>query len=213
MNSCKPRCFTVKLKNQVKVGKQNQRNLCFVELHLWEKKTQCGILRLCLVAQSCPTLCNPIDCSPPGSSVHGDSPGKILEWVKMPVSRGSSQSRDQTQISHIAGGFFTIWATGKPLNTRTFCFCKYPWVCTQVCAWVLSGGSVEFWIRSNNIVFKWTKISAQNNFNNSISWKVIELNLNIFKLPCYHGQFHWAQLSEWLLGKPEPLNTTIDETQ
>lgn len=38
MNSCKPRCFTVKLKIQVKVGKQNQRNLDFVELHLWGKK-------------------------------------------------------------------------------------------------------------------------------------------------------------------------------
>ena len=45
---------------------------------------------LCLVAQSCLTLCNPVNCSPPGSSVHGDSPGKILEWVAMPSSRGSS---------------------------------------------------------------------------------------------------------------------------
>ena len=60
------------------------------------------------VTPSCLTLCDPMDCSPPGPSVHGDSPDKILEWVEMPVSRGSSQSRDQTQISHIAGGFFTI---------------------------------------------------------------------------------------------------------
>ena len=102
---------------------------------------------LCLVSQSCPTLCDPMDCSPPGSSVHGDSPGKntgvgchallqgiiptqgsnpglphclwilyqlshqrnprILEWVALPYSRGSSQPRDRTQVSCIARGFFT----------------------------------------------------------------------------------------------------------
>ena len=40
-------------------------------------------------------------------------PARTLEWVAMPSSRGSSQPRDQTQVSHIAGGFFTIWATGE----------------------------------------------------------------------------------------------------
>ena len=56
-----------------------------------------------LVAQSCPTLCNPIDCSPPGSSVHGISQAGILEGVAIPFSRGSSQLRDRTQVSCIAG--------------------------------------------------------------------------------------------------------------
>ena len=68
---------------------------------------------MCLVAQLCLTLCNPIDCSPPGSSVHGNSPGKNTGVVAMPSSRGSFQPRDWTQVSCIAGGFFTIWATGK----------------------------------------------------------------------------------------------------
>ena len=63
------------------------------------------------VTQSCLTLCNLMDCSPPGSSVHGDSPGKILEWVATLSSRGSAKSRDQTQVSHIAGRFFPVWAT------------------------------------------------------------------------------------------------------
>ena len=63
---------------------------------------------LCLVTQLCPTLCYPMDCSPPRSSVHGTLQARILEWVAMPYSRGSSQTRDQTQISRIAGGFFTI---------------------------------------------------------------------------------------------------------
>ena len=63
------------------------------------------------VAQSCPTLCDPMDCSPPGSSVHGILQARTLEWVAIPFSRGSSQPRDQTQVSHTAGGFFTSWAT------------------------------------------------------------------------------------------------------
>ena len=66
-----------------------------------------GILFVCLVTQLCPTLCNPRDCSPPGSSFHGDSPGRILEWVAMPSSRGSSEPRVQTQVCHISGRFFT----------------------------------------------------------------------------------------------------------
>ena len=59
-----------------------------------------------LVRQSCPTLCNPMDCSPLGSSVHGILQARILEWVVIPFSMGSSQSRDQTQVSCIAGRFF-----------------------------------------------------------------------------------------------------------
>ena len=66
-----------------------------------------------LVTQSCPTLFNPTGCSPPGSSVHGTLQARILEWVAMPFSRGSSWPRDWTQVSCIAGEFFTIWATGE----------------------------------------------------------------------------------------------------
>ena len=61
-----------------------------------------------VVAQSCPTLCDPLVCSPQGSSVRGILQARILEWVAISFSRGSSQPRDQTQVSHIAGGFFTI---------------------------------------------------------------------------------------------------------
>ena len=64
-------------------------------------------LRL-LVVQSRPTLCNPVDCSPPGSSVHGILQARILEWVAFHFSGGSSRPRDQTRISCIAGRFFTI---------------------------------------------------------------------------------------------------------
>ena len=61
-----------------------------------------------LVAPSCPTLCDPMDCTPPGSSVHGILQARILEWVTIPFSRGSSRPRDQTWVSHAAGKFFTV---------------------------------------------------------------------------------------------------------
>ena len=67
------------------------------------------------VTQSCLTLWDPMDCSPPGPSVHEISQARILVWVAIPFSRGSSKSRDQTWISFIADWFSTIWATRKAL--------------------------------------------------------------------------------------------------
>ena len=61
--------------------------------------------------QSCLTLCDPMDHSPPGSSVHGILQARIFERASMLYSRGSSWPRDQTQVCCIAGSFFTIWAT------------------------------------------------------------------------------------------------------
>ena len=56
-------------------------------------------------------LCNPIDCIPPGSSIHWIFQARVLEWVAIPFSRGSSWPRDQTLVPHIAGRCFTVWAT------------------------------------------------------------------------------------------------------
>ena len=69
--------------------------LCSMKVRVW-------------VAQLCPTLCDPMDSSPPGSSVHGIVQARILEWAAIPFSRGSSWPRDWTWVSHIAGRFF-IW--------------------------------------------------------------------------------------------------------
>ena len=66
-----------------------------------------------LVAQSCLTLCDPMDCSLLGSSLHGIIQAGILEWVAISFSRGSSWLRDQTQVSCIAGRSFTVWC--KPI--------------------------------------------------------------------------------------------------
>ena len=65
------------------------------------------------VSHSCPILCDPVDCSPPGSSVHGILQARILEWVAIPFSMGSSPPGDQTRVSCIAGRFFIVWVTRK----------------------------------------------------------------------------------------------------
>ena len=85
------------------------------------------------VAQSCPTLCNPTDCSLSGSSIRGISQARILEWVAVFFSR-SSQLRDWTWVSHIVGRLFTVWATrevhrackmilNKERERKKFIFC------------------------------------------------------------------------------------------
>ena len=67
----------------------------------------------CLIINLCPTLCNPMDCRPPGSSVHRILPARILEWVAISFSRGSSQPRDRTCVSSLVGRFFTTELPGK----------------------------------------------------------------------------------------------------
>ena len=66
-----------------------------------------------LVAQSCQTLCDPMDYSLPGSSVHGIHMARILEWVTIPFSRASSGPRGRIRVSCTADRFFTTWATRK----------------------------------------------------------------------------------------------------
>ena len=69
-------------------------------LILWESQ----------IAQLCLTLSDPMDYSPPGSSIHGILQVRILEWVAIPFSMGASWPRNQTQVSCIIGRVFTIWA-------------------------------------------------------------------------------------------------------
>ena len=71
-------------------------------------KMKWGEMKVC---ESCLTLCDPMDCSPPGSSIHGLLQERILEWVAISFSRGSSWRRDQTHFYCIVGRLFTIWTT------------------------------------------------------------------------------------------------------
>ena len=73
---------------------------------------------VCMCAQSCLTLCDPMGWSPPGSSVHSILQVGILEWVAMTSSRGSSQPRDWIRVSCIAGRFFTHWVTWEALKKK-----------------------------------------------------------------------------------------------
>ena len=105
------------------------------------------------VAQACPTLCDPMD-----SAVHGILQARILEWVAVPSSRESSQPRDQTHVSYIAGGFFTNWAIrwivripGKFLANEVIC--QSPAVgclCWQHCAKIVSEGQFELTVLNDS---------------------------------------------------------------
>ena len=70
------------------------------------------------VTQSCPTLCDPVDCDLPGSSGHGILQASILEWVAISFSRGSSRPRDWTWVSRLAGRHFNLWTTREAQNYK-----------------------------------------------------------------------------------------------
>ena len=100
--------------------------LNFVKSFLWIYWGDC----YALVAQLCLTfwtISDPMNCSPPGSTVHGDSPHKNTGVGCHPFSMGSSQIRDQTQVSHIARGFFTDWAT-REAHWDDYTFISLSWL-------------------------------------------------------------------------------------
>ena len=74
----------------------------------------------CEVAQLCPTLCDPMDCSLPGFSIHGVFQARTLEWGAISFSRGSSPPRDRTYVSCIAVRCFTLWATRELVRTMDY---------------------------------------------------------------------------------------------
>ena len=92
---------------------------------------------VCFVAQSCLTIWDPLGCSPPVSSIHGDSPSRILEWVAKSSSRASSHPRDWTQVSCRAGGSFIDWTTREA-------------PCTYKLDQIGNGSSNTYSHRSNN---------------------------------------------------------------
>ena len=107
--SREPSYFALLSSNKLLILKYSQNNsMCLTLL--------CVCVCVCvfvLVTQSCPTLCDLIDCSLPASSVHRILQARIQEWVVIPFSKGSSWPRNWTQVSCSEGRFFTIWATSK----------------------------------------------------------------------------------------------------
>ena len=129
----------------------------------------CVCVCVCAHTQWCPTLCDPMDCSLPGSSVYGILQARILEWVAIPFSRGSSHPRDRTSVSCIGGWIFFLPLThlgcseeGRTNTLRTVIFWQHSslWIFSEslsnivcialarqqlppeacVCAWVLNTG-------------------------------------------------------------------------
>ena len=85
-----------------------------------------------LLAQSCPTFCDPMDCNLPDSFMHRILQARILEWVAIYFSRGSSPPRNRTRVSPIAGRFFAIWDTREALLHPVLCVCA----CVPSCVWL-----------------------------------------------------------------------------
>ena len=131
-----------------------QITLVFLPWELHEQwKVKVKVIQLCL------TLCNPMDCK-----VHAILQARILEWVACPFSRGFSQTRNQTQVSHIAGGFFTSWAHKK--NPRILEWVAYPfsrgssWPRNQTGASCIAGRFFIKWLTRES-VYKGKKIWHQ----------------------------------------------------
>ena len=100
------------------------------------------------VAQSCPTLCNPVDCSLPGSSVQGILQARILEWIAISFSRGSSWPRDWTQVSRIGGRCFNLWAT-RDNSYRVFLPAMMSHTHGIFWTWLITHSHVDFFFRQN----------------------------------------------------------------
>ena len=90
------------------------------------------------VAQSCPTLCDPVDCNLPGSSIHGILQARTLEWIAISFSRGSSWPRDWTQVSRLAGRRFNLWATRKAQSTNSHSLCSFSRVWLFANPWAIA---------------------------------------------------------------------------
>ena len=122
-------------------------------------------------------LCHPMDRGPPGSSVHGIVQARILEWVTIPFSKGSSQLRERTQVSCLVGGFFTVWAlfSNTTTTTTTKSLQSCPTLCNPMdCS--LPGFSIHGILQARTL--EWGAIS----FSSAWKWKVKVKSLSRVRL-------------------------------
>ena len=134
----------------------------------------------CLIAQSCLTLCNPIAWRQPGPLSMWILQASKLEWFAMLSSRGSSQSRDQTLVSHIAGRFFTVWATREVLTRTT---AAYLTIFSNNCFWLMKDvAPMNLWLWAN----------CSNSFTH---YKACSLEMLYVIL----WQWIWLSVSLWLV--------------
>ena len=132
--------------------------------------------------KSCLTLCDPVDCSLPGSSVHEIFQTRVLEWVAIFFSRGSSKPRDRTRISCTAGRCFTIWATREPNIYVCVCVCVYIYTHIYTCIYIYIFTIVQknTWIPFKILKFYFSFFLKENN----------QLFFTSFSVGCLHWFFH-----------------------
>ena len=130
----------------------------------------------CLVAQLCPILCgphNPMDCSPPGSSVHGILQARILEWVATCFSRESSQSRGQTHVSCIGRWVLYHWVTWEAHNSSTRADLELSVWCRWMWGWKTHIGSQESVCTSSGAPLTWlTSLHSTERYTEFDLWKL-----------------------------------------
>ena len=138
------------------------------------------------VAQSCPTLCNPTD-----YTIHGILLARILEWVAFPVSRGSSQPRDRTQISCIIGGIpYKLFKWYNHLG-RVFLSTASLFWCLRIfrCLCLLETALIGFFFPMEFVHFIWVSIYCH---------RIVIYPLNNFKhFWCFFGYAHFTPELKW----------------
>ena len=152
------------------------------------------------IAQSCPALCDPMDYSLPGSSIHGIFQSRVLEWSAISFSRGSSRPRDRTQVSRIVGRRFTVWTTREVLLHRGpsnswWKRVKFSQLLVPLMPWIFStfpAGSVKEF--SGYLSFAW-KLSLASPLpsgqNLSPSPDPQGLSRSVWLLPSHLTRPHW----------------------
>ena len=145
-----------------------------------ERKKESEVTQLCL------TLCDPMDCSLPGSSIHGIFQARVLEWVAISFPRGSSRPRDQTQVSCVVGRCFTIWATREVPRVGSNS-CPLSWWChpTSHLALLLPPSifpNIRVFSNESVLRIRWSKywsfiISPSSEYSRLISFRVDWLEL------------------------------------
>ena len=149
----------------------------------WGQKTE-RVPFLYTCSQSCLTLYNPKDCSPPNSLVQGIIEARILEWVAIISSGGSSWPREWTLISCVScidGGFFTVWAIGKPIHTHSV------WIfmgfgCSCLSCFVIS----ELKIKKQIWVECWLQHPTAQHLTSSELYFILVLQSFLLRVICIH---------------------------
>ena len=145
------------------------------------------------------TLCDPTGCSPPGSSVHGILQARILEWVAILFSRGSSPPRDRTQVSHIAGRFFTIWAMREALMRIIYLKSGLFWKIVQPGFWNKEDteGRVKAAFRSCTKNVIWLRLAGLL-FQDSETLAVFVTSVQQYSKPDWYTEWFRKNILTWL---------------